>query len=61
MIARLPLILRINVFAFLFGIAAMAFAVPVAFADVDQWEKDWPRTDFSKNGVDLDEIFSGGT
>lgn len=60
MIARLPLFLRANVFAFLFGVAAMAFAVPVAFADVDQWEKDWPRTDFSKNAVALDEIFSGG-
>lgn len=60
MIARLPVFLRVNALAFLFGIAAMAFAVPVAFADVDQWEKDWPRTDFSKNGVDLDEIFSGG-
>ena len=60
MIARLPVFLRVNALAFLFGIAAMAFAVPVAFADVDQWEKDWPRTDFSKNGVDLEEIFSGG-
>jgi len=60
MIARLPVFLRVNALAFLFGIAAMAFAVPVAFADVDQWERDWPRTDFSKNGVDLEEIFSGG-
>jgi len=60
MIARLPVFLRVNALAFLFGLAAMAFAVPVAFADIDQWEKDWPRTDFSKNGVDLDEIFSGG-
>ncbi|MBT7360865.1 MAG: hypothetical protein HN813_02690, partial [Rhodospirillaceae bacterium] len=60
MIARLPVFLRVNALAFLFGLAAMAFAVPVAFADIDQWEKDWPRTDFSKNGVDLGEIFSGG-
>ncbi len=60
MITRLPVFLRVNALAFLFGIAAMAFAVPVAFADIDQWEKDWPRTDFSKNGVALDEIFSGG-
>lgn len=60
MIARLPAFLRVNLLAFLFGVAAMAFAVPVAFADVARWEKDWPRTDFSKAGVDLGEIFSGG-
>ncbi len=60
MIARLPALLRLDLFACLFGIAAMVFAVPVAFADVDQWEKDWPRTDFTKTGVDLGEIFSGG-
>lgn len=58
--ARLSVLLRVNALAFLFGIAAMAFAMPVALADLDQWEKDWPRTDFTKNSVDLGEIFSGG-
>ncbi|MBS28357.1 MAG: hypothetical protein CL566_05435 [Alphaproteobacteria bacterium] len=38
----------------------MAFAGPVAFADIDRWERDWPNTDFSKHSVDLAEIFSGG-
>ncbi|MEP4379516.1 MAG: DUF3179 domain-containing protein [Alphaproteobacteria bacterium] len=60
MIACLPVFLRANALMFLFAVAATAFAVPVAFADFDLWEKDWPRTDFSKRDVDLAEILSGG-
>jgi hypothetical protein len=44
----------------LFSALFLAFAAPVALADLDQWESDWPNTDFSRHSVDLAEIFSGG-
>ncbi len=31
-----------------------------AYANIDRWKAEWPKTDFSKKSVDLKEIFSGG-
>ena len=31
-----------------------------AGAMIDDWEREWPHTDFSRHAVDLDEIVSGG-
>ncbi len=31
-----------------------------SFASPDEWKKEWPKTDFSKTSIDLQEIFSGG-
>lgn len=37
------------------------FAVPALAAEIPaRWERDWPKTDFSKITVDPAEIFSGG-
>ncbi len=33
---------------------------PPATAAPDNWRAEWPRTDFSRSTVDLDEIRSGG-
>lgn len=38
---------------------AVGLALP-SFAQVSRWEREWPNTDFSKFGVDLSEILSGG-
>ena len=35
------------------------FSLPIAAAPPD-WSREWPRTDFSKTSVPLDEIVSGG-
>ncbi|MEK9901514.1 MAG: DUF3179 domain-containing protein [Rhodospirillaceae bacterium] len=60
MIALLSTFWRVRVLALMLGMAAVTLAGPAAFADLDQWQTDWPKTDFSKRGVDLAEIFSGG-
>lgn len=31
-----------------------------AFAQATSWEREWPRTDFSKTNIDVSEIISGG-
>ncbi len=38
----------------------LLFIATMAAADVEQWQPFWPRTDFSKTTVDLEEILSGG-
>lgn len=41
-------------------ILALAFAASAASADPAQWKTDWPRTDFTRHSVALDEIIHGG-
>jgi hypothetical protein len=39
----------------------VALALPLAAAaQVSGFERDWPRTDFSRTGIDLSEVISGG-
>lgn len=40
--------------------AALIVAALPASADPDRWSGAWPDTDFSRHGVPLDEIISGG-
>ncbi|MGE3280063.1 MAG: DUF3179 domain-containing protein [Alphaproteobacteria bacterium] len=40
-------------------VLAIAFAVPVSAMPAD-WSREWPRTDFTKASVPLQEIVSGG-
>ncbi|GAB4150313.1 MAG: hypothetical protein Tsb0016_21940 [Sphingomonadales bacterium] len=40
--------------------AALLWATVPALAQVSQWKREWPDTDFSKSAVDFDEIISGG-
>ncbi len=42
------------------GLVALLLTVFAAEADVDLWEKDWRKTDFSRHSVDLAEIVTGG-
>ncbi|MFQ5984490.1 MAG: DUF3179 domain-containing protein [Alphaproteobacteria bacterium] len=41
-------------------VLALAMAAGVALALPGSWTYEWPKTDFSKHSVDLDEILSGG-
>lgn len=41
-------------------VAALSWVSIGASADIDQWRRAWPETDFSKHSVPLDEIMSGG-
>ncbi|MBT5571873.1 MAG: DUF3179 domain-containing protein [Alphaproteobacteria bacterium] len=42
------------------GFVALLLTAYAAQADVDLWEKDWRKTDFSRHSVDLSEIVTGG-
>ncbi|SMF83986.1 Protein of unknown function [Tistlia consotensis] len=43
------------------AVMIFALALPGASsASPDRWRSEWPRTDFAKHSVDLDEIRSGG-
>jgi hypothetical protein len=33
---------------------------PSLAAESARWQREWPKTDFARHSVDLDEIFSGG-
>jgi hypothetical protein len=41
------------------GLIWLLTAAPAA-ADPARWRSEWPKTDFGRHSVDLDEIFSGG-
>ncbi len=41
------------------GMFCLLMAAPLA-ADPARWQREWPKTDFARHSVDLDEIFSGG-
>src|SRR5215467_4482456 len=41
-------------------IGAIYAAADGVRADSDRWRSEWPRTDFSKYGIPLSEIRSGG-
>lgn len=44
-----------------FAVAALLSMIATATADsVEQWRTEWPKTDFSKRAVNLDEIIPGG-
>jgi len=49
-----PLVLSLLLFA------AIDVGIDAAAADPQAWRSEWPRTDFSKHGVPLSEIRSGG-
>lgn len=42
------------------GAVALTLSSMPAVADIDKWEKDWRKTDFSRHSVDLTEIITGG-
>lgn len=45
----------------LFIASLLAFVCHQAYAAVfDQWKAEWPKTDFSKTSIDLNDILSGG-
>jgi len=44
----------------LFAALVWLLAVPPLAANPAHWEREWPRTDFSKHSVAFDEIMSGG-
>jgi len=39
---------------------AMAAVSAQAMASPDRWQREWPKTDFSKSSVDFGDILSGG-
>ena len=49
-----------RVVAAAFGAALIGISLNVASASPDDWRRFWPRTDFTKTGVDWREIKSGG-
>jgi hypothetical protein len=45
----------------LMAVSLLVTLVAVAVADIPaQWQREWPRTDFSRTTIDLAEIVSGG-
>ncbi|MBT5264432.1 MAG: DUF3179 domain-containing protein [Rhodospirillaceae bacterium] len=61
---------RLHLAALVVAIGAIGFAstlsiipsaiAPALAANVEAWRTEWPKTDFAKHSIDLDEIFSGG-
>lgn len=43
-----------------FVLAALVLPVPGMAAAADRWRAEWPKTDFSRHTVPLEEIISGG-
>ncbi len=44
----------------LWPVAAALVGIQFAAAEPRVWRQEWPRTDFAKSTVDLNEIISGG-
>lgn len=41
-------------------LAALVVPLPAMASPVERWQAEWPRTDFARHTVPLEEIFSGG-
>jgi hypothetical protein len=39
---------------------AIGFAVPAVMAGPDEWQAQWPKTDFTRSAIDFAEVMSGG-